>query len=47
MMDLSLEICEREIVASKAAMDAHEDGLLVNSLVNEFFKKKLKEFKKK
>jgi len=46
-MDLSKDICEREIKACAAALKAHEDGVLVNTLVMGFFVKKLKEFKEK
>ena len=46
-MDLSREICEREIAACKAAITAHEDGLLVNGLVKGFFEKELKKYPKK
>jgi hypothetical protein len=47
MMDLSREICEREIKACQAAITAHEEGLLINTLVKGYFEKELKKFPEK
>ena len=46
-MDLSREICEREIKSCQTVIETMEDGLLVNTLVQKYFEERLKEFPKK
>ena len=44
-MDISKEILEREIVASKAAVKAHLEGAMINELVLDQMQETLKNLK--
>lgn len=40
-MDLSREVIERELAASKAALNSHEEGIEIHKIVTEAFAKAL------